>query len=44
LRSINAVKGVDIGSGMNAAFLGDENSDEMSKNSGKIKLKRLKMT
>ena len=40
LMSINAVKGVNIGSGMNAAFLsGEENSDEMSKNSGKIKFK-----
>ena len=40
LMSINAVKGVNIGSGMNAAFLsGEENSDEMSKKSGKIKFK-----
>ena len=40
LMSINAVKGVNIGSGMNAAFLsGEENSDEMSKNSGKVKFK-----
>ena len=40
LMSINAVKGVNIGSGMNAAFLsGEENSDEMSKGSGKIKFK-----
>ena len=40
LMSINAVKGVNIGSGMNAAFLsGEENSDEMSKNYGKIKFK-----
>ena len=38
--SINAVKGVNIGSGMNAAFLsGEENSDEMRKKSGKIKFK-----
>jgi chorismate synthase len=38
--SINAVKGVNIGSGMHAAFLsGEENSDEMRKNSGKIKFK-----
>ena len=38
LMSINAVKGVNIGSGMNAAFLsGEENSDEISKSSGKIK-------
>ena len=40
LMSINAVKGVNIGSGMNAAFLsGEENSDEMSKSSGKVKFK-----
>ena len=40
LMSINAVKGVNIGSGMNAAFLsGEENSDEIRKNSGKIKFK-----
>ena len=40
LMSINAVKGVNIGSGMNSAFLsGEENSDEMSKNSGKVKFK-----
>ena len=40
LMSINAVKGVNIGSGMNSAFLsGEENSDEMSKSSGKIKFK-----
>ena len=38
--SINAVKGVNIGAGMNAAFLsGEENSDEMSKSSGKVKFK-----
>ena len=38
--SINAVKGVNIGSGMNAAFLsGEENSDEMRKSSGKINFK-----
>ena len=38
--SINAVKGVNIGSGMNSAFLsGEENSDEMQKKSGKIKFK-----
>ena len=36
LMSINAVKGVNIGAGMNAAFLsGEENSDEMNKSSGK---------
>jgi len=40
LMSINAVKGVNIGSGMNAAFLsGEENSDEITKSSGKIKFK-----
>jgi len=40
LMSINAVKGVNIGSGMNAAFLsGEENSDEMHKGSGKVKFK-----
>ena len=40
LMSINAVKGVNIGSGMNAAFLsGEENSDEIRKSSGKIKFK-----
>jgi|TARA_Y100000816_G_scaffold120504_1_gene84672 chorismate synthase len=40
LMSINAVKGVNIGSGMNAAFLsGEENSDEIRKDLGKIKFK-----
>ena len=40
LMSINAVKGVNIGSGMNAAFLsGEENSDEMSKRLRKVKFK-----
>ena len=40
LMSINAVKGVNIGTGMNAAFLsGEENSDEMKKKSGKVKFK-----
>ncbi len=40
LMSINAVKGVNIGSGMNAAFLsGEENSDEIREKSGKIKFK-----
>jgi chorismate synthase len=40
LMSINAVKGVNIGSGMSSAFLsGEENSDEMKKKSGKIKFK-----
>ncbi len=40
LMSINAVKGVNIGAGMNAAFLsGEENSDEMSKGFNKVKFK-----
>jgi len=40
LMSINAVKGVNIGAGMNAAFLnGEENSDEIIKIKGKIKFK-----
>tara|TARA_B100000963_G_scaffold355161_1_gene372915 strand:- start:485 stop:1567 length:1083 start_codon:yes stop_codon:yes gene_type:complete len=40
LMSINAVKGVNIGSGMNSAFLsGEENSDEIRINSGKTKFK-----
>jgi len=40
LMSINAVKGVNIGAGMNAAFLsGEENSDEMKGFSGKVKFK-----
>ena len=40
LMSINAVKGVNIGSGMNAAYLsGEENSDEIRKKSGKINFK-----
>ena len=40
LMSINAVKGVNIGSGMGAAFLtGEENSDEMRSKSGKLKFK-----
>ena len=38
--SINAVKGVNIGVGMSAAFLsGEENSDEMKGFSGKVKFK-----
>ena len=38
--SINAVKGVNIGTGMNAAFLsGEENSDDINKISGKVKFK-----
>ena len=37
LMSINAVKGVNIGAGMNAASLsGEENSDEIRSRSGKI--------
>ncbi len=40
LMSINAVKGVNIGAGMNSAFLtGEENSDEIRGTSGKIKFK-----
>ena len=40
LMSINAVKGVNIGSGMDAAYLsGEENSDEMSQRLGKVKFK-----
>ena len=40
LMSINAVKGVNIGSGMSSAFLsGEENSDEMRSRSGKVKFK-----
>ena len=38
--SINAVKGVNIGAGMGAAYLsGEENSDEMRSKSGKTKFK-----
>ena len=38
LMSINAVKGVNIGAGMSAAFLsGEENSDEMRNIKGKTK-------
>ncbi len=38
--SINAVKGVNIGEGMNSSFLsGEENSDEMIKAGKKIKFK-----
>ncbi len=37
LMSINAVKGVNIGSGMSSAFLsGEENSDEIRSKSGKL--------
>ena len=39
LMSINAVKGVNIGAGMNSAFLTEENSDEIRGTSGKIKFK-----
>ncbi len=40
LMSINAVKGVNIGAGMNSATLsGEENSDEIRNNKGKIKFK-----
>ena len=38
--SINAVKGVNIGAGMNVAFLsGEENSDEIRSVAGKTKFK-----
>ena len=38
MMSINAVKGVNIGSGMNSAQLsGEENSDEISQNNNKMK-------
>ena len=40
LMSINAVKGVNIGSGMSSAYAsGEENSDEMRMKSGKLKFK-----
>ena len=40
LMSINAVKGVNIGAGIKAAYLsGEENSDEMKSKSGKIKFR-----
>ena len=40
LMSINAVKGVNIGAGMNAAFLsGEDNSDEIRSVKGKTKFK-----
>jgi len=40
LMSINAVKGINIGSGMNSAFLsGEDNSDEIRKVAGKTKFK-----
>ena len=39
MMSINAVKGVNIGSGMNSAQLsGEQNSDEISNNKKKIKI------
>ena len=38
--SINAVKGINVGAGMSAAFLsGEENSDEIKSVSGKTKFK-----
>tara|TARA_B100000965_G_scaffold266945_1_gene225622 strand:+ start:385 stop:1470 length:1086 start_codon:yes stop_codon:yes gene_type:complete len=40
MMSINAVKGVNIGTGMNSSMLtGEENSDEIFKKKGKIKFK-----
>jgi len=39
LMSINAVKGVNIGSGMNSAFLSGEENDEIRIKSGKVKFK-----
>ena len=37
--SINAVKGVNIGAGMNSAQLsGEQNSDEISKKEKKVKI------
>ena len=40
LMSINAVKGVEIGSGFHSAFIpGEESSDEMTLEKGKIKFK-----
>ena len=40
LMSINAVKGINIGSGMNSAFLsGEDNSDEIRNIAGKTKFK-----
>ena len=39
MMSINAVKGVNIGSGMNSAFLtGEENSDEIFQKGKKFRL------
>ena len=45
MMSINAVKGVNIGSGINSAQLnGEQNSDEISQKGKKIKLgKNLKL-
>ena len=37
--SINAVKGVNVGSGMGSAFLSGEENDEMRIKSGRIKFK-----
>ena len=39
LMSINAVKGVNVGSGMGSAFLSGEENDEMRIKSGRIKFK-----
>ena len=40
MMSINAVKGVNIGSGMNSAQLsGEENSDEILQKNSKLKFK-----
>ena len=40
LMSINAVKGVNVGAGINSAYLsGEENSDEIRSKSGKIRFK-----
>ena len=39
LMSINAVKGVNIGAGMNSAFLSGEENDEIRNKSGKVKFK-----
>ena len=42
MMSINAVKGVNIGAGMNAAILsGEENSDQIRKLSGKTKFNNI---
>jgi chorismate synthase len=39
LMSINAVKGVNIGAGMNSAFLSGEENDEIRNKSGKVNFK-----